>query len=190
VKDKVFLFKFLFPKKVLFPIGSQGILVDSFRQSEGGSPEWDRILSSRPLSERSPREQRSRGDSQPSAQQSERLHRPAPDRQSGQPVPNLRLGAKHPGGLDKLEFRLDIGGLQPPRADRAEPRSEDRQELSPGDSSSRDLPGSSSSRRRGHNQRPGPGMGINKISLPKPGMPSGGVGLGLGMPALNLCKIL
>jgi hypothetical protein len=189
VKDKVFLFKFLFPKKLIFPIGSQGILVENFRKSDNLFPEWERIVNSKPLSSRSPRELRSRGESIPSRQQSDRQGTNGGISNGPQQIPSLKFGSKNINGFDKLEFRLDIDQLQKGRRDQPEPESDERASQSVEDTSSRDNRGSESNRGRVPVLRTNPDMGINKITLPKTGMSSGGTGLGLGLPSLNLCKI-
>lgn len=191
VKDHVFLFKFLFPKKHIFPCGSHGILVDQFRHEDSLYSDWERSVSHVPLSDRSPRDLRNRIDSERSEQRSDRNLRHDGNKPMGQKIPALKLGTKNGGGIDREGFKLDFSQTRPREPERYVPDSDDRKSQSGEDASSRDLKGSESNRSRRHGHQDRPEIGINKLALPLPGQPPSTSGTGLGiMPALNLGKLI
>lgn len=187
VKDKVLLFRFLFPKKNIFPCGSQGVLVDQFRKPDVVYSDWERSQTGGSLSERTPKEMRNRLDSEVSGQRSERSQKKGQDKGLGQKIPSLKLGGQNGHGAGTVGFKLDFTKANTRNMDRAGPDSEDRISQSAEEVSSRDIKGSSSnrSRRQAHNERPE--IGINKLALPLPGQPPSTSGTGIGiMPSLNL----
>ena len=184
VKEKVFLFKFLFPKKVSFPAGSQQLLAERFKEEDEDYKKWDLGFTKktkRPDSERSHLEQ-SKSENQASGQKSARPHGSEGPAQ----VPSLKFGLKNLKDYDSVEYRFQVG----------EAEGKEREKDSPMDDDS-DAPSSHSSREQSSPERRAPpkldlpprngaethappaDLPIKKLGIPK-------LGGGPGMPALNL----
>lgn len=193
VKEKVYLFKFLFPKKVSFPIGSEKIINEAFKEKDEEYKRWEAEMkksSKRPVSDRS------YPDESPSEQQyGSGLKSARPQLQNGpSQIPSLKLALKNVKDYDSVEYKFEIGRQV------ENPRTKERETINMDDDS--DVPSSHSSRGRKsseyinrpklelHNKSSNDGFKNQHAELPfkKLAIPKLGSGNG-PLPSLNLGRL-